>query len=209
MLATGALVLALVASSVANAGRASLRCVDGQLLAFRGSLMPAGEEPLDDPSLPPLPVPSAACEDEELEDLAALRARHREIARSRVDEVMRSEDRLAIESTMEALDAMAEPAAGDEGEEVLHERRALLQSIVDAKVQEARDAQQDALRWIERARNTGVDPAHLRAAERSLDLPAVEPEAPPLRPVDAALVPAPDMLEPAPDGLDLAAPRSL
>jgi hypothetical protein len=204
MLAAGAVVLALVASSVANAGRTSLRCIDGQLVAFRGSLMPAGEEPLDDPSLPPLPVPSAACEDEELEGFDALRARHREIARSRVNEVMRSEDRLAIESTMEALDAMAEPAAGDEREDVLHERRELLQSIVDTKVEEARDAQQDALRWIERARQTGVDAARLRAAERSLGRPVAEPEPEPLPP-DAELEPAP--AEPAP--AELAAPRSL
>ena len=174
LLAGGALVLALVASSVANAGRASLRCVDGQLVAHGGSLLPVGEEPLDDPTLPPVPVPAAACEDEELPGLAELRARHRELTRGRVDEAIRSDDRVAIESTVEALDAMVDPAvAGDGSEDVLRDRRDLLGSIVDAKVEDARAAHQDALHWIERARQAGVDPARVRAAERALGLTAL------------------------------------
>lgn len=203
MLAAGALVLALVASSIANASRASLRCVDGQLVAYRGSLMPVGEEPLDDPTLPPVPVPAAACEDEELPGLAELRTRHRELTRGRVDDALRSDDRVAIESTVEALDAMADPASGGDGsEDVLRDRRDLLGSIVDAKVEDARAAHQDALRWIERARQAGVDPARLRAAERALGLqaaPDVEPPPPAPAIADAAPEPTPGepgLLEP-------------
>jgi hypothetical protein len=205
VLAAGALVLALVASSVANAGRASLRCVDGQLVAYGGSLMPAGEEPLDDPALPPLPVPASACEDEELAGLAELRARHREIARGRVEDVIRSEDRFAIESTMEALDAMAEP--GD-GQDVLRDRRALLESIVEAEVEAAREHHRDALRWIERAREAGVDPARLRAAERALGLPATSEAEPPPEP-EAEPPPEPTTPPVAPALLEPGAPRSL
>ncbi len=177
VLAAGALVLALVASSVANAGRTSLRCIDGQLVAYRGSLMPAGQEPLDDPTLPPLPVPSALCDDEDLDSLAALRARHREITRSRVDEVMRSDDRMAIESTMEALAAMAEAPEGI-SEGARERQRQVLHSLVDAKVEEARASQHEAVLWIERARRAGVDESHLRAAERELGVLDAEPESP-------------------------------
>jgi len=201
-------VLALVASSVANAGRTSLRCVDGQLVAHRGSLMPAGEEPLDDPGLPPLPVPAAACEDEELAGLPELRARHRELTRGRVDEVIRSEDRVAIESTVEALDAMAEPEGEGVGEDVLRDRRDLLEAIVDAKVDEARATHQDALRWIERARQAGVDPARVRAAERALGLHddrATEPPAPQPEVVAVTPEPTPD----GPDPLEPTIPRAL
>lgn len=194
VLAAGALVLALVASSVANAGRVSLRCVDGQLVAYHGSLLPVGEEPLHDPSLPPVPVPTAACEDEELEGMAELRARHRELTRGRVDDAIRSEDRVAIESTVEALDAMADPAAGDGSEDVLRDRRDLLGSIVDAKIEDARAAHQDALRWIERARQAGVDPARLRAAERALGLQAPADAEPP----DATPEAEPTPVEPVP-----------
>lgn len=198
LLAGGALVLALVASSVANAGRVSLRCVDGQLVAYGGSLLPVGEEPLDDPTLPPVPVPAAACEDEELSGLAELRARHRELTRGRVDEAIRSDDRVAIESTVEALDAMADPAvAGEDSEDVLRDRRDLLGSILDAKVEDARAAHQDALRWIERARQAGVDPAHLRAAERALGLDSLSEAAPrePAEPL-AEAEPVPDDASP-------------
>lgn len=207
----GALVLALVASSVANAGRASLRCVDGLLVAHRGSLMPVGEEPLDDPSLPPLPVPAAACEDEELAGLPELRARYRELTRSRVDEVIRSEDRIAIESTVAALDAMAEPdgedGGEDAGEDVLRDRRDLLEAIVDAKIEEARAAHQDAVRWIERARQAGVDPARVRAAERALGLlddRAAEPPTP-----EAEATATPERTAAEPHALEPATPRSL
>jgi hypothetical protein len=209
VLAGGALLLALVASSVANAGRVSLRCVDGQLVAYHGSLLPVGEEPLDDPTLPPVPVPAAACEDEELSGLAELRARHLELTRGRVDEAIRSDDRVAIESTVEALDAMADPAAGGDGREaVLRNRRDLLGTIVDAKVEDARAAHQDALRWIERARQAGVDPARLRAAERALGLPestTTEPEAPPAELAEA--MPGPVPHEPIP--VEPRTPRSL
>lgn len=200
VLAAGALLLALGASSVANNGRMSLRCVDGQLVAFRGVLMPAGEEPLDDPTLPPLPVPAAACEDEELESLDTLRARHRELAHGRMDEAMLSEDRMAMESTMEALDAMAEtPESASDAER--ERKRKVLESVVDAKVEEARASQQEALRWIERAQRAGVDPARLRAAERMLWLLAPEPTAPP--------PPAEEMPEPSSPALETPAPRSL
>lgn len=208
MLAGGALVLALVASSVANAGRVSLRCVDGQLVAYHGSLLPVGEEPLDDPTLPPVPVPAAACEDEELPGLAELRTRHRELTRGRVDEAIRNDDRVAIESTVEALDAMVDPgAASDDGEDVLRDRRDLLGSIVDAKVEDASAAHQEALRWIERARQAGVDPARLRAAERALGLHAI-PEAPrePAEPL-AEAVPDPAPTDPSP--LEPNTPRAL
>jgi hypothetical protein len=209
-LAAGALVLALVASSVANAGRASLRCVDGQLVAYRGSLLPVGEEPLDDPTLPPLPVPAAACEDEELPGLAELRARHRELTRGRVGDALRSEDRVAIESTVEALDAMADPAAADDGtESVLRDRRELLESAVEAKVEDARAAHRDALRWIERARQAGVDPARLRAAERTLGL-HVAPVAEDVTP--APTIPTPPAAEPGavePALLEPSSPRAL
>jgi hypothetical protein len=205
VLAAGAMVLAVVASSVANAGRASLRCVDGQLVAHRGALMPAGEEPLDDPSLPPLSVPPGTCEDEELTGLSELRDRYREIARTRMDEAMRSEDRRAIESTMDALDAMVEPSPGGD-EDVLEQRRDLLESIVDAKVEEALARQQDALRWIERARNAGVEPARLRAAERALGLPTAELEAP-----EPEHEPEPEPAAPSPTAAphEPATPRSL
>lgn len=209
VLAGGALVLALVASSVANAGRVSLRCIDGQLVAHRGSLLPVGEEPLDDPTLPPVPVPSAACEDEELPGLAELRARHRELTRGRVDEAIRSDDRVAIESTVEALDAMVDPAtAGDASEDVLRDRRDLLGSIVDAKVEDARVAHQDALRWIERARQAGVDPARVRAAERALGLHAT-PDAAPLEPAEPLTEVAPEPAPDAPSAHEPNTPRAL
>lgn len=206
VLAAGALLLALAASSVANAGRASLRCVDGQLVAYRGSLLPVGEEPLDDPGLPPVPVPAAACEDEELPGLAELRARHRELTRGRVDEAMRSDDRVAIESAVEALDAMVDPARGDGHEDVLRDRRDLLGSIVDAKVEDAHAAHQDALRWIERARQAGVDPARLRAAERALGLHEPPQPAPPPPEVAEAV---PEPVPRAPGVVEPSTPRTL
>jgi len=172
----GALLVALVASSLANATRVGLRCIDGQLVPVRGSWMPAGEEPLEDPSLPPLPVPAAACEDEDLDGPSALRARHREIAQSRVDAAVRREDARGLPpSTIDA--AMAELPPGAD-EEARAQRRAMLQSIVDVKVEQARQSQQDAVRWIEQARQAGVDPGHLRAAERILGLPVPATEAP-------------------------------
>jgi hypothetical protein len=207
VLAGGALVLALVASSVANAGRVSLRCVDGQLVPHRGSLLPVGEEPLGDPSLPPVPVPAAACEDEELEGFAALKARHLELTRGRIDDAIRSADRVAIESTVEALDAMADPGTGSEN--LLRDRRDLLGTIVDQKVEDARVAHQHALRWIERAREAGVDPARLRAAERALGLPATADTEPPLAATDPP--PAPAELAPTiePDIAEPSSPRAL
>jgi hypothetical protein len=209
VLGAGALVLSLVVSSVANTRRVGLRCVDGQLVAYRGSLLPAGEEPLDDPSLPPVPVPAAACEDEELEGLAELRARHRELTRGRIDDAIRSEDRVAIESTVEALDAMADPAAGGDGsEDVLRHRRDLLGSIVDAKVEDARAAHQDALRWIERARQAGVDPARLRAAERALGLPAALDADPPDAAAEAVPVPV-ERVPTEPPPVEPSSPRAL
>lgn len=185
VIAAGGLLLALLASSVANTTRVGLRCIDGELVAVRGSLMPAGEEPLDDPNLPPLLVPTAACEDEDLPDLAALRARHRELAHGG-DAPRRAEDRQPRTPT--ALDALPE-LPDDADEETQAERRALLQTMVDEKVEQARASQQEALRWIERARQAGVDPARLRAAERALGLLAA--------PVEA--VAAPDQPSPTPD----------
>lgn len=207
MLAGGAIVLALVASSVANAGRVSLRCIDGQLVAYRGSLLPVGEEPLEEPALPPVPVPAAACEDEELPGLTELRARHRELTRGRVDEAIRNDDRVAIESTVEALDAMVDPAAvSDDSEDVLRDRRDLLGSVVEAKVEDARAAHQEALRWIERARQAGVDPARVRAAERALGLHA-SPEAPPRESAEPLAEPAPAPVDSTP--LEPSTPRTL
>lgn len=175
VIAAGALLLALVASSVANTTRVGLRCVEGQLVAYRGSLMPAGEEPLDDPSLPPLSVATTACEDEELTDLSALRARHREITRSRMGEVIAHATPEELEpSTLDALTELPE----DADEEARAERRTMLRSVVDAKVEHARKSQQEAVRWIEQARRAGVDPAHLRAAERMLGLAPPQPAAP-------------------------------
>lgn len=208
-LAGGALVLALVASSVANAGRVGLRCVDGQLVAYRGSFLPVGEEPLHDSTLPPVPVPAAACEDEDLSGVAELRSRHLELTRGRVDEALRSEDRVAIESTVEALDAMADPASdASQREDVLRNRRDLLGTIIEAKVEDARTAHQEAVRWIERARQAGVDPARLRAAERALGLHTEAPEPAPSS--EAELAEAPPEAEPAePSPVEPRAPRSL
>lgn len=209
VLAGGALVLALVVSSVANAGRVGLRCLDGQLVAYRGSLLPVGEEPLDDPSLPPVPVPAAACEDEDLPGLAELRSRHRELTRGRVDEAIRSDDQVAIESTVEALDAMADPAVvGDDGDDVLRDRRELLGSVLDAKIEAARAAHQDALRWIERARQAGVDPARVRAAERALGLHTTAETTPP-KPVEPPVDPAPEPIPAAPTPPEPRTPRAL
>jgi hypothetical protein len=159
-------------------------------------------------------VPAAACEDEDLSGLAELRARHRELTRGRVDEALRSEDRVAIESTVEALDAMADPASdGGDREDVLRNRRDLLGTIIDAKVEDARTAHQEAVRWIERARQAGVDPARLRAAERALGLhvgaEAVEPaRTPPTTELaEARPEPEPEPTEPSP--VEPRAPRSL
>lgn len=197
VIAAGALLLALVVSSVANTSRVSLHCDDGVLVAHRGSLMPVGDEPLDDPSLPPLPVPMAVCEDEEFPDLATLRTRYHEIARTRMGEAM-AHHPTAEPLEPATLDALAE-LPEDADEQTVAARRAMLRSIVDAKVEAARKSQQDAVRWIEQARRAGVDPAHLRAAERMLGLvPATrapdepdEPEPPakdeqaPAEPTDA------------------------
>jgi hypothetical protein len=196
---------------VANAGRVGLRCVDGQLVAYRGSFLPVGEEPLDDSTLPPVPVPTAACEDEDAPGLAELRARHLVLTRGRVDEALRSEDRVAIESTVEALDAMVDPAKDGGGrEDVLRNRRDLLGTIIEAKVEDARAAHQDAVQWLERARQAGVDPARLRAAERALGLRVgAEPSEPPSTPPTelAEVLPDPEPAEPSP--IEPRTPRSL
>ncbi|MCA9712014.1 MAG: hypothetical protein KDK70_39630, partial [Myxococcales bacterium] len=80
LLAGGALVLALVVSSVANRSRASLRCVDGQLVPYRGRLLPVGEEPYEDEAFPPLRIPAASCEDELFESHGAFEERYVELA---------------------------------------------------------------------------------------------------------------------------------
>lgn len=208
-LAAGALVLAIVASSVANRLRVGLRCVDGRLVAYQGSLLPAGEEPLDDPSLPPVPVPALACEDEDLDGMDELRTRHRELTRGRIDEALRSDDRVALESTVAAIDAMTDPAVESDAEQ--DALRELLESAVEAKVQQARTAHQDALRWIERARQAGVDPARLRAAERALGLdanPAAQEPSAPEPPAPSAAPPEPVPLDDAAPG-DPDGPRTL
>lgn len=169
VLAAGALVLALVVSSVANARRASLRCVDGQLVPYRGRLLPAGEEPLADDAYPALRVPVAACEDELFESHRAFEDRYVELALSQADPAERPEDRLAAETAIDAIDAMGELPTGAR-DRLQQRRRALLERVVEQKVEQARESQQQAFQWIERARRAGADPAVLRAAERSLGL---------------------------------------
>lgn len=207
MLAAGALVLALVSSSVANSGRASLRCVDGQLVPHRGRLLPVGEQLLEDGAFPPVPVSPAACEDEEFEDFETFEARYVElfITPNAASASASASEGLRPETAVEAIEAI--PEGG--GEKYEPQRRALLEQTVRDKVERARRAQQDALHWIERARRAGVDPSLLRAAERSLGLdpgpaeapaprdaarqaqPEPEPgDAPLLRPVSDALPPA-------------------
>ncbi|MEM9460246.1 MAG: hypothetical protein AAGF11_39090 [Myxococcota bacterium] len=189
VLAMGALVLALVASSVANASRASLRCIEGQLVPFRGRLLPVGEEPLDDDAHPALRVPPSACDDELFESRSAFEERYVELALSQADPGEQPEERLAAESAVDALDAMSQLPIGA-GEQFQLRRRTLLHGIVQHKVEQARESQQEAIQWIERARRAGADPAVLRAAERSLGLHPSSP-APPEKSVDAITSPAP------------------
>lgn len=197
VLIMGALVLALVASSVANASRASLRCIDGQLVPFRGRLLPVGEEPLDDDAHPALRVPPAACDDELFESRGAFEERYVELALSQADPGEHPEERLAAESAIDALDAMSQLPIGT-GEQLQERRRTLLHGVVQHKVEQARQSQQEAIRWIERARRAGADPAMLRAAERSLGLPPPTPE--PSDPsVDTTTSPAPRQAAPPAD----------
>jgi len=169
-------VLALVASSIANAGRASLRCIDGYWVPHHGRLLPVGEEPLVDDAYPPLPAPPGACEDELFEDRDGFESRYVELAFGRDDPALRSEGRLGAESAIEAIKAMGELPTGA-SEALQQRRRSLLEQVVHEKVDQARQSQHDALQWIERARRSGVDPAVLRAAERSLGLTSAAPEA--------------------------------
>ncbi len=170
--------LALVASSVANAGRASLRCIDGYWVPHHGRLLPVGEEPLVDDAFPPLPAPPGACEDELFEDRDGFESRYVELAFGRNDPALRTEGRLGAESAIEAIEAMGELPAGA-SDALQQRRRTLFEQVVHEKVDLARQSQHDALQWIERARRNGVDPAILRAAERSLGLTSSDPEAPP------------------------------
>ena len=200
-----AVLLALLSASVANASRASLRCIEGHLVAYQGRLLPWGEEPLEE--LEPLPVTPGACDEEHFEDRGDLEVRYREIAVGDADEALRSEDQDAIETSLGALDKL--PTQTDQG--LARRYRQLIEALLQVEVQRARETRQRALHRIEQARRAGVDEATLREAEAQLDPPHPARDAlsdtPPSKDASPPVDEAPASLEPtAPDpGL----PRSL
>ena len=190
VLGAGALLLALLGASVANSQRASLRCVDGRLVAYQGRLLPLGEEEIEEARLAPLRVPAAACEDQDFPTRAALESRYMELAMGRADDAIRSEDREALESSLDTLEGLPEGA----DESLTRRHRQLVEALLRTEVQHARESRQQALRRIEQARQAGVPEAKLRAAEKSLGLPASPPaelEAPPPREEETKTSPAP------------------
>ncbi|MEM7151896.1 MAG: hypothetical protein AAF799_03595 [Myxococcota bacterium] len=176
--------LALLSASVANASRASLRCIEGHLVAYQGRLLPWGEEPLE--GLEPLPVTPDACDEEHFEDRGDLEVRYREIAVGDADEALRTEDQEAIETSLGALDKL--PTDADQG--LARRYRQLIEALLQVEVQRARQTRQRALHRIEQARRAGVDETTLREAEAQLDPP------PPSRPTEAEAAPAPPPVEP-------------
>ncbi|MEX1368812.1 MAG: hypothetical protein AB1Z98_37135 [Nannocystaceae bacterium] len=202
VLGAGAVLVALAGASVANSQHASLRCVDGTLVAYRGRLLPLGEMPLVDPELPPLSVPEDACEDEDFESLSELRERYREVAMGWADEAIRSEDVAALETSLDALQGLRDDDGG-----IAPRHREIMEALLRHEVQQASDSHDRARRRLEQARQLGVSEQVLRSAETALGelasatpqptSPAVTPPAPePAEP--PADLPSPTPAEPAP-----------
>jgi len=205
LLGAGALLVALLGASVANAQRAILLCVDGRLVAYQGRFMPLGSEEIDDERLPPLRVASSACEDETFDDRAALEARYMEIAMGRADDAIHNEDRDALETSLDALEGL--PADADET--LTRRYRQLVEALLRVDVQSARQSHQQALQRIEQARQAGVDERALRSAEKALGLlsSSATPSAP-VMPKPGPEQPPSSIVEGEPT-LSPASPRSL
>ena len=116
-------------------------------------------------------------------------------------------DRTAVEVALQDGEARYRSLV-DHAPEAIVVFDAGLGSIVDAKVEDARAAHQDALRWIERARQAGVDPARVRAAERALGLHTI-PDAAPLEPAEPLTEAAPEPAPDAPSSHEPNTPRAL
>lgn len=193
VLGAAALLVALAGASVANSRRAALRCEDQQLVPYGGRLLPLGEQPLDDSELPPLTVAVGECEDEDFDSRAALRERYRELAASRADAALASEEPSALETSLEALESL-----DGEGGGLTPRYREVMEALLRVEVERAKQSHHRAWRRLEQAREAGVDADALRAAERELDAltpPSRRAPAPEPPPTEA---PAPRPAEPRP-----------
>lgn len=155
----------LVAASVSNLRRVTLRCVDGHLVAHRGRALPFGDVPLDLRRYPPIRVPDERCETQTLSSIKELERKWVALTVSRLDAALAEGNRDELESAalwMELLD----PARRDEL--VLDRQRAVLLQLIEADLEQATAALGRVRARLEASRKAGVDPSILQPLEARL-----------------------------------------
>jgi hypothetical protein len=160
-------VVGLVAASVANRQRIALRCIDGQLIAYRGRPLPAGEKPLDPDRFPPLPAKDLACRDQPFSSIEELEARYLTITLSQVDDAIASAQSEQLESAANTVDRLGDRP---ELEEFMGKRRrAVLVSLLESDLDEAAAVLGRLRTRLRAAKAAGVSPTVVRALESQLE----------------------------------------
>lgn len=175
----------LVAASIANRQRVSLKCIEGQLVAYRGRPLPAGEQPLDPDRFPPIQADEVACRDQPFSSIEELEARYLAFTVSQIDEAIASAKASELESAANTVDRFGDRP---ELEEFMGKRRrAVLVSLLESDLDEASALLGRIRTRLRAAKAAGVSPTVLRALETQLEQmledastrPPAEPPAPP------------------------------
>lgn len=165
------LVALLLAASAVNQGTWQLLCEGGARVPYRGRFAPAGALRVDDPRYPALPIPEGTvCEDQSFATRGGFEKRYVELTVGRADTVVVTGE--SVEALQDAADAMEAvsslPAAATKA--FSERRRAVMEALLEAAVEQATEARRLALDRLERARRAGVSPDVLRAQAQRLGL---------------------------------------
>ncbi|MCH9682623.1 MAG: hypothetical protein K0V04_14400, partial [Deltaproteobacteria bacterium] len=148
VLVAGAIIVARVAASVANGGRRGFNCEEAHLVPHRGQWLPFGEQPLGDPRFPALTVSEAECEDQWFTSAADFETRYYELTVDRAGRAIRQDDSEGLEAALEALARLP----GDADGALAGQYRRIVESQLQADVEQALELRERALRRIEQAR---------------------------------------------------------
>ena len=171
--------VALVGASIVNRARWSLRCEDGQLVAYRGLSLPAGAGRLDPELYPPVDVPEALCQDVTVASKRALEKHYLESTVQRIDSAIQSDDKGQLESAAQSVEKLV-GSAGGASKLLADRKRALIVALLRADLKGAEAALGRARGRLMAAENAGVSEEVLSALRRELgELTGETPPEPP------------------------------